>query len=371
MELRRIDDSDLYDDNFVAEIQRGARFVDGVARKIFTRCFAGDPRPYRELVGDETAAPQRNAFWFRKRLLDYLIENERVAVGSDGRLAPTPRFAEPVGDELAVDVTRDPGYVLLDQLADVVAGVLSGEDGFKAIGHLHGFGDALDRWISLMVDLPIRRPGTVILARALTERLRRGPTVVFEGGAGVGAILRHALAMDDFGRHLGNLERYHFTDISPLLLSIGQNWLEANAPALAQRTQFDVLDLDRVPLAETPYTREQSVDAVLLEGVLYDVHDLHAVLCAFRKMLRPGGILGFTMAYRQRPSVFFPFEMFQSSLHSYYRAKLDPPRRVNYGYITLDEWHRSLRDAGFVDYEIHPKPETHSQLLLGGIVAHV
>jgi hypothetical protein len=77
----------------------------------------------------------------------------------------------------------------------------------------------------------------------------------------------------------------------------------------------------------------------------------------------------FTMAYRQRPALFFPAEMLQCTLHSYYRAKLDPPLRINYGYLTIKEWTLSLCDAGFEEYHVYPVVERHSEFLFGGIVA--
>jgi SAM-dependent methyltransferase len=331
MTRSRIDISDLYDDSLLTEIARGRRLVEWTARQMFLRYFGNDRRPYREIVGEKPTG-SLNSHYFRKRLIDYLIDKEDLSMDGNGTLTAVGQLAAMKGGAEPTEPVSRRGYELQVQLLDVVNEVLLGEDGFKAIGTRHDFGVALDNWIALMVDLPVRRPGTVMAARALTARLERGPVVCFEGGAGVGAILRHALAMDAFRQRIGNISEYHFTDISPLLLSMGQDWLQTNAPPeLFKRIKFDIHDLDRTPLHDVPFTAHQSVDAILLEGVLYDVCNLHEVLCAFRRMLRPGGILAFTMAFRQRPAIFFPCEILQSSLHSYYRAKLDPPLRMNYG----------------------------------------
>lgn len=367
----RVDVQDLYDQAFLRGIEDGMRLAERVARQIYLRYLAEDHRPYRTIFGDEPAtAPERCAYYFKKRLFDYLIDKGDLTSRDDGTLVMSAELAStPIANEDTTKLSCE-GYVLLAHLPDIAASILAGTDGFQAIGHRHGLGAALDHWISAMVEMPVRIPGIVMAARALTQRLSRGRCVVFEGGAGVGAVLRHALVIPRFHEAITNIEQYYFTDISPILLSIGKKWLRANAPPeLTRQMHFEIHDLDRTPAQDLAYTRNESVDVIITEMVLYDVADLHGVLTTFRDMLRPGGILVFTMAYRQRPALFFPVEMLQSTLHSYYRAKLDPPRRVNYGYPTLEEWQRSLRDAGFAEHHIYPEPERHPELLLGGIVA--
>jgi len=367
----RVDTQDLYGEAYLRGAEEGRGLAERVARQVYLRYLKQDRRPYRTLIGEEPAAPkERSAYFFKKRLLDYLIDKGDLTLRDDGTLEMSPALAStPIADEDTKKLSCE-GYVLLAHLPDVADAIMSGVDGFQAVGLKHGMGAALDRWISAMVEIPVRVPGVVMTARALTQRLERGPCVIFEGGAGVGAVLRHALAIPRFPELVTNIEQYYFTDISPILLSIGKNWLRSNAPPeLMQRMRFEVHDLDRAPEQALPYTQSESVDVIILEMVLYDVANLHDLLITFRKMLRPGGILVFTMAYRQRPAVFFPAEMLQSTLHSYYRAKLDPPRRVNCGYLTIEEWKLSLRDAGFEEHHVYPEVEHHPELLFGGIVA--
>jgi SAM-dependent methyltransferase len=367
----RVDIQDLYGEAYLRGAEEGRRLAERVARQVYLRYLTHDRRPYRTLLGEEPATPnERSAYYFKKWLLDYLIDKGDLMLRDGGTLEMSSELAStPIADEDTKKLSYE-GYVLVAHLPEVADAILSGADGFQAIGLKHGMGAALDRWISAMVEIPVRVPGVVMTARALTQRLEHGPCVVFEGGAGVGAVLRHALAIPCFRELVTNIKQYYFTDISPILLSIGKSWLRANAPPeLMQRMRFEVHDLDRTPLQALPYTQNESVDVIILEMVLYDVANLHDLLTMFRKMLKPGGILVFTMAYRQRPALFFPAEMLQSTLHSYYRAKLDPPRRVNYGYLTLEEWKLSLRDAGFEEYHVYPEPERHPELLFGGIVA--
>ena len=129
------------------------------------------------------------------------------------------------------------------------------------------------------------------------------------------------------------------------------------------------LDLDA--LARDPAAsglEPGSVDAIVLEHVLYDVEDLHATLSAFHRLLRPGGALIFTGAFRGRAAAFFPCEMLQLTLASYGRARLDPPYRANVGYLTLDEWTLSLSRAGF-DVAGQPAAEDQERMPHGGILA--
>lgn len=367
----RIHVEDLYGEAYRRGAEEGRLLAERVARQVYLRHLKDQPWLDRSPSGDPpVSAGERCAYFFKRRLLDYLIDKEDLHWHDDGRLEMSAELADtPIAEERTTQLSCE-GYVLLAHLPEVADKIMSGVDGFQAIGLKHGMGTALDRWVSAMVEIPVRVPGVVMTARALIQRLERGPCVVFEGGAGVGAVLRQALAISRFHELAGNIEQYHFTDISPILLSIGRSWLRANAPpALMPRIRFEVHDLDHAPQQALAYTRDESVDVIILEMVLYDVANLRELLSTFRRMLRPGGIMVFTMAYRQRPALFFPAEMLQCTLHSYYRAHLTPPLRVNCGYLTIEEWTLSLREAGFEEFHVYPETEQHEEFLFGGIVA--
>jgi SAM-dependent methyltransferase len=367
----RIHVDDLYGEAYQRGAEEGRLLAERVARQVYLRYLKEAHHLGPISLGElPIAAGERCAYFFRKRLVDYLVDKGDLILHHDGKLEMSPELAAmPITDEDTTKLSCE-GYVLLAHLPDVAGQIMSGTDGFQAIGLKHGMGAALDRWVSAMVEIPVRVPGVIMTARALTQRLERGPCIVFEGGAGVGAVLRQALAIPRFHEVAANIEKYYFTDISPILLSIGRSWLRANAPAeLVRRIRFEVHDLDHARQQTLVYTQDESVDVIILEMVLYDVANLREILTTFHKMLKSGGMLIFTMAYRQRPALFFPAEMLQSTLHSYYRAKLDPPLRVNCGYLTIKEWELSLRDAGFDEYHIYPQIELHSEFLFGGIVA--
>jgi SAM-dependent methyltransferase len=220
-----------------------------------------------------------------------------------------------------------------------------------------------------MLDAPILAPCRALAARALAAELD-APRVVFEGGAGVGVVLRTLLSDAALAPSLVNVRSYHFTELDPAILAMGRAALARRAPEpFARALRYRRLDLDVV--ARDPGAAglaRGEADVVVLEHVLYDVEDLGATLDALRWILRPGGALIFTGAFRGRPASFFPCEMLQLTLASYRRARLDPPYRTEVGYLPLDAWARSLARAGFT-FEVWPPPSQHERMPHGGVVA--
>jgi SAM-dependent methyltransferase len=146
--------------------------------------------------------------------------------------------------------------------------------------------------------------------------------------------------------------------------------LREKAPEMLDSMRFDRIDIDQLDdYDDVPYLRNAAADVVIFESVLHDVENLHKVLTSCHRILKPGGWLAFTVGSRHRPGLFFPCELLQSTLHSYYRAELDPPRRTNVGYLSLEEWTRSLRDAGFAEFRVFPNAEDREKWPYGGIVA--
>lgn len=251
----------------------------------------------------------------------------------------------------------------------VAGGVLQGQDGFRLARALDP-GGLMRQWERLMLEAPILEPCRYFAARALASRMN-APSVVFEGGAGVGVVLRTLLQDERSQRCVENISRYHFTELDPAILSVGKAAMLREAPESLQRALvYKRLDLDafaRDP--EAAGFTKASVDCVVLEHVLYDLSDLQASLLAFHWLLKPGGALIFTGAFRGRPKSFFPCEMLQLTLASYRRAKLDPPYRTNLGYLSLEEWERSLSRAGFA-ISVLPAPEDQEAMPHGGVIAY-
>ena len=341
------------------------------------------------------------AAWAASRiLLDHLVDTEGAVVYQEGGKVMPTEFRKKlvayfddrgclqhdgperslVGDEVRAIAAAGipavgPAEESLSQCAkmfvEVAGDILKGKDGLMAMASRFSPRVTYAVWEDLMVHSTPKAPCTELLSRSLVQLLAEGrPLVIFEGGAGVGSVLRRSLAKPEFGELSAGIEQYLFSDISPSLMKRARSWLGENAsPDLVSRIQFRSLNLDTLHLHGSAPFATASVDFALFDHVLYDVRDLQAALKQIHRMLKPGGWLGFTMSYRQRPAVFHSCEFLQSSLWSYYRAKLDPPRRNQHGYLTLDEWRLSLRDAGFMEFDVYPNPADLEAWPHGGIIA--
>lgn len=373
---QRLDVTDLYNDAYTAYIEAFRRQTELVASEILLEHLVDPSGAVRGLDDRPESAPSVTAYQFRRKLLDYFSDKGDLTQDPSGRLVPSEavrqRVAEKESIALADRAILGEMVEFLQRYRGLAGPVLAGKDALATMDLQYGMQASLKFWEYSMISLPAKKPCNVMLARALMAKLAEGPGIsVFEGGAGLGVVLRQALSDPRFVPLSKNLVRYDYTDISALLMETGKQWLRTHAPAdVFQRIHFQRLDLDTLPSAGSTFARAASVDLIVLEHVLYDVRDLHATLQAFHTMLKPGGQLAFTMSFRDRPGVFFPNEFFQSMLHTYSKAKLDPPRRQHVGYLTLQEWELSLRAAGFSEWEVYPAPEDHAKWPFGGIVAY-
>jgi SAM-dependent methyltransferase len=378
---RWVDLSDVYTVEHANLVDAYRGFIGAIAARIFLEHLAPIFAAGANLQDGLGAVdePAVSAYRFKRKIVAYLIDTGDVSLrGADRRLVFNARLAaraaelEPRAAELA---KRDPHGAavvgLYRGLGDLAPEIFAGRDGMDAFAQRFGFGHSMQIWEELMMHGPVKPPCTELLVRALTRLLQTSdhPVTVLEGGAGVGSVMRHALQRPRFVEALGNLDVYHFTEISKLLLEIGRERIRAATPAEHfARMRFAPLDLDELDRNEE-LSRPDALDAVVLEHVLYDLSDLHRGLSTFRRILRPGGILMFTMSYRMRPALSFPIEFLQSTLHSYYRATLQPGRREHHGYLSAVEWKASLEAASFDRFEMYPAPADHPRWPLGGILA--
>lgn len=376
-DLAGIDLSDVYSPEYTAHMERlrhEAAYI--LARIAVTHLFASGTADHDPDAPVPEGVRARQPFFFRKRLLDYLDDRgELLRDGSDGAtLRPSQALLARAGQSeeeyfgAGYDSPTLSGMKHIESIAD---GVLEGRDGLELLEERIGAEETWRTWQFLMTDAAPKRACNALVARALDQRLRAGePTVVFEGGAGLGATLREALRIEGFRERAKNIAEYGFTDISRPLMNRAKEDLAEAAPELLEALRFDRVDLDVIDeYDDLPYLRDGAADVVIFESVLHDVENLHQVLMSCHRMLKPGGWLAFTVGSRTRPGTFFPCEFLQSTLHSYYRAELDPPRRTNVGYLSLEEWTRSLHDAGFPDFRVFPDPTDRERWPYGGIVA--
>jgi SAM-dependent methyltransferase len=365
---------DVYSSDYTAHI-RGIRHEAALvlARIAMEHIFAeGEARHDPEAEPPRSAA-ERQPFFFRKRLIEYLDDRgDLLRVGDVYR--PTVGLverAEMSEADYFGSAAESATLLALKSIESIAGGILQGVDGLELLEEKLGAAHTWRLWQYLMVDAAPKKACNRLAARALDERLRAGtPTVVFEGGAGLGATLREALLIDGFRERAGNITRYGFTDVSRPLMQRARGMLEQEAPELLPVTSFDRVDLDYLDeYDDLPYLQDASTDLIIFESVLHDVRGLHDVLRSCRRILAPGGWLVFTTGNRHRPGLFFPCELLQSTLHSYYRAELDPPRRVNVGYLSIKEWALSLTEAGFPMFRTFPAPTQGEKWPYGGVVA--
>lgn len=373
-DIETINMDDVYSSDYTAHIQKirheAALVLSRIAMKhIFAEGEAShDP---------DTVPPQgvaeRQPFFFRKRLIEYLDDRGDL-LRAGGVYWPTEGLVERAGmaeaDYFGADA-NSPTLRAMKSIESLAGGILQGRDGLALLEDKLGADATWRTWQYLMIDAAPKKACNSLAARALDQRLRAGtPTVVFEGGAGLGATLREALQIEGFRERAKNIELYGFTDISRPLMRRARDMLKQESPELLSAMRFDRVDLDQLDeYDDLPYLQDASTDIIIFESVLHDVERLHQVLSSCRRILKPGGWLAFTAGSRGRPGLFFPCELLQSTLHSYYRAELDPPRRVNVGYLSIEEWTLSLVDAGFLVFRAFPAPEHQEKWPYGGIVA--
>jgi SAM-dependent methyltransferase len=375
-----IDLADVYDESFTHEVQTYRRFVTVFIDQIFIRHYVEtgliQKHPYNELV-DLDFHSSLTAYHFTRKILEYYLDRKDIRINEKGHIDIINPIEDqdPEDEELDRYLSDHPEkhhfFSILRKIRDVAKEVLfEGQDALLTLAN-DNFRQAMQLWEDLMLNAQVKRPCHQLVLRAMQDKARQDqPLTIFEGGAGVGSILRDGLKDPRFINVMEKIGRYHFTDVSLSLIKMGRESLRKHLPQeIFDRFEFKVANLDKLFLNGTPFTRKDSVDMIILEHVLYDVIDLGATLELFRKILKPGGYLVFTMAFRTAPKHFFPFEYLQSTFQSYNKAKLEEGYRNHVGYLTLTEWENSLKRAGFENIEVHPAEKDQVQWPYGGILA--
>lgn len=375
-----IDISDVYNDELSREIETYCRFVSIFINQIFHRQFVKTglikQKTYQELI-DLDFHPSLTAYHFTRKMIAYFQDREMLAVGNDGYLVPVNPIDDEDPDDAKLNRFLDENpekrnfFGILRNIRDVADQVLfQGEDALLTLAN-DNFRQAMQLWEDLMLTARVKQPCHQLVLRALQKKAEtNGSLVIFEGGAGIGSILRDGLNDPNFINVLEKVDHYYFTDISLSLIKMGREALRERLPAsIYDRFQFKTANLDDLFLNGSAFTRESSLDLIILEHVLYDVVDLDKTLKLFRRILKPGGYLVFTMAFRSAPKHFFLFEYLQSTFQSYNKAKLEPGFRENIGYLTLEEWENSLNRAGFTTFDVYPQAEQQIRWPYGGIIA--
>jgi len=176
---------------------------------------------------------------------------------------------------------------------------------------------------------------------AIIGKLGTRPLRILEVGSGTGALTAHLLPSLPPGSTLV------CSDLSVAFLShLKQRFGDA---AALQTTTFD---LDKPEGADGPF------DAIVAANVLHATADLDAALCALRRRLAPGGLLGLVELQRAPRWIDLVFGITEG----WWRFRDDPTPR---GHALLDStaWQARLSALGFGDIEIRPDGDAHIVIL--------
>jgi len=195
------------------------------------------------------------------------------------------------------------------------------------------------------------RLGAEAVVRALPFG-RPADVVEIGGGSGSAALaVAERLARD---AALPRIGRYVFTEIVPTFLRRAERNLRARWPGLP--VEFRRLDMDRdfVEQGLSP----NSADVVYAVNTIHIAKDLAATLARVRETLRPGGVAVFSECVRPFEGQPIYVEFVFNFLENFTGVATDPATRPNHGFLTPNNWRRSLAAAGFEKPEILPDVET-------------
>ena len=376
--FKRLNLSDVYVDSYAEEVRDSRRIIGIYLKQIFLRQFSDTgmlkKQTYAELTNRENYTTDL-AFHFTRKLIEYFFDLGDLTLDSEGKLVVGENLidTDPDDSKLEAYLADHPHnqvlYGFLRNVRDVMGEVIyKGEDSLLTL-IIDDFHKSMALWTELMERATLKLPCHQVIVRALKEKLKEGgPITVFEGGAGIGAVLREALVDEEFLSLRDQIGHYYFTDIGLSLIKICRKWVHENGPEdLQERITYKVVNLDKLDLPDV-FAQDNSVDVIALENVLHDVKDLHHCLTRFREMLKPNGILVFSGAFRLPPKDFFMFEFMQSSFASYYNAELEPEYREHFGWLTESEWDKSLKRAGFGNVEFYPSQDIRHSHPFGGVI---
>ena len=102
----------------------------------------------------------------------------------------------------------------------------------------------------------------------------------------------------------------------------------------------------------------ESADVVYAVNTIHIAKDLAAALGRIRETLRPGGIAVFSECVRPFEGQPIYVEFVFNFLENFTGVATDPVTRPNHGFLTPQNWRRSLAAAGFEKPEILPDVES-------------
>jgi len=312
-----------------------------------------------ELLADRGWTPRAAipVTWFFRKLA---AEGELSVEGSGADAVYRSRGTLPAGEpdraearSLALDPRSAPPFAVVRAMVEHVPaflrGELSGEEVLFQPGKLPLWFDYFSN-DNLLYQIN-NRLGAEAVVRALPVG-RPADVVEIGGGSGSAALaVAERLARDGA---LPRIRRYVFTEIVPTFLRRAERTIRARWPALA--ADFRRLDMDRNFAAQG--IEPGSADVVYAVNTVHIAKDLAAALAEIRETLRPGGVAVFSECVRPFEGQPIYVEFVFNFLENFTGVATDPRTRPNHGFLTPENWRRSLAAAGFERPEILPDVES-------------
>lgn len=350
---------ELFNDRLYRSIHWADTYVLALALDVLGALGApsmlGEPVGIADLARSLALAPGRDAQlrWLLDRATTAgVVVAEEAAGGRTYRLSTpwqatdTERLA---ADGLAIDEGNRPTIALLQAAATawprVVRGELSGEDALLNPEVIALWLDYFDN--ANLLYSANNRVAAIVAARQVADCERFS---ILELGAGAGSGTEALLQELDRKGQLDRLERYVVTEPSTFFRRRSERKLKSRFRAWP--LTFASLDIDR-PWAE------QGVDGERFE-LIYGVNVLHVAkvlgfsLREARVRLTPGGTLVAGECIRPFPHHGVYIEFVFELLDSFNNVVLDRECRPRSGFLTPEEWRRSLSAAGFVQVDMRP-----------------
>lgn len=262
---------------------------------------------------------------------------------------PLPAAAALASEGLTLDPGHRATIAILAAAAaaypSILRGEASGEDALLGAPSVGLWLDYFDNANPLYAAN--NRVAAVVAAAALADKPRFSIVELGAGAASGTEALIEELARRDL---LDRLDRYLVTEPSAFFRRRGERRLKARDRSLPLR--FGALDMDK-PWAEQGI-EGACFDLVYGINVLHVATDLAFSLREARAHLAAGGVLIAGECLRPFPDFPVYIEFVFQLLSSFRRVATDPQWRPRPGFLTPEEWQRSLARAGFDPVDIRP-----------------
>lgn len=179
---------------------------------------------------------------------------------------------------------------------------------------------------------------------------RKNSGKILELGGGTGGATIKLFYAYKKANILDRIEKYIFSDVSPVFLRMGNRILTEQFPGIGDKVELKVLDFNKSLSSQK--IQQESFDAVYAVNALHVSYDLNFSLKELYNALKEKGVLVISELVRMSEEYVLPQEFIFTLLESYYNVKTDSLLRKTYGFLTPESWKRHFEIAGFKNIKI-------------------